>query len=165
MKHDGTWHERQWQRIETEFDEPACEVVRVMHHEMHLPLCHIAKTLGVCKETLIKWCEMWDLPTFKSGYHKLPSPGKVQRRAKELGYISVSQAIGSMRVEGLRWKDIQQLLSCSSSTVSHYLPIGAKGYYNLTEGGRQVKRRVRQRLNAEGKGGRMPKLDLVVPIS
>jgi len=164
MKHNGNWHEHQWRRIEAEFDEPAREVVRVMHHEMHLPLCHIAKTLGVCKDTLVKWCKMWNLPTLRCGYRKLPVPGKVQCRVRKLGYTSVPQAISSMRVEGLRWNDIQQRLRCSSSTLSHYLPEEVKGYYNLSEEGREIKRETRQRLNAEGRCGKMPDLNLVTAI-
>ena len=164
FRSNGNWHQCQWQRIEAEFDEPAREVVRVMHHEMHLPLCHIAKVLGVCKDTLMKWCKIWRLPTLRCGYRKLSAPGKVQQRTRELGYASVPQAISSMRVEGLRWEDIQNRLSCSSSTLSHYLPEEVKGYYNLSEEGREIKRETRQRLNAEGRCGKMPDLNLVTAI-
>jgi len=164
MMHDGTWHERQWEHIEEEYQEPAREVVRVMHWDMQVPLCHVAGALYVSEQTVRRWCKMWNLPTRKSGYIKTAVPGKVQLRARLLGYDSVAQAISSMRVEGLRWEDIQMRLKCASSTLSRYLPDGAKGYYNLTEAGREVKRENARRLNADGKAGKMPSLSLVHPM-
>jgi len=164
MRHDGTWDERQWERIEEEFDEPAREVVRVWHWDMQTPLCHIARSLYVSESTLRRWCKAWDLPTRKSGYTKTRVPGKVQLRARLLGYRSVSQAVSSMRVDGLRWEDIQAKLHCSSSTVSRYLPEGVKGYYNLTEAGREGQRESARRLNASGQAGKMPNLALVQPL-
>jgi hypothetical protein len=164
MMHDGTWDARQWERIEEEYHEPAREVVRVMHWDMRVPLRHVATALYVNEGTLRKWCRMWDLPTRKRGYVKTHVPGKVQLRARLLGYRSVSQAVGSMRAEGLRWEDIQMRLGCSSSTVSRYLPEDAKGYYNLTDEGRAIKAENARRLNESGMNGRMPNLRLVQPL-
>lgn len=164
MMHNGTWDARQWERIEEEYQEPAREVVRVMHWDMQVPLCHTAAALYVSEKTLRKWCRIWDLPTRKAGYVKTAIPGKVQLRARLLGYDSVAQAISSMRVEGLRWEDIQLCLKCASSTLSRYLPVDAHGYYNLTEAGREVKRENARRLNANGKAGKMPSLSLVHPM-
>jgi len=164
MMHNGTWDARQWERVEEEYQEPAREVVRVWHWDMQVPLCHIARALYVSEATLRKWCKMWDLPTRHDGYVKVHVPGKVQLRARLLGYNSVEQAISSMRVEGLRWEDIQMRLKCSSSTVSRYLPNEAKGYYNLTDAGREVKRESARQLNASGRAGKMPSLSLVHPM-
>lgn len=164
MRHSGNWHERQWEHIEEEFDEPAREVVCVWHWDMRVPLCHIAHSLYVSESTLRKWCKMWDLPTRKRGYIKIHVPGKVQLRARLLGYQSVSQAVNSMRVDGLRWEDIQAKLRCSSSTVSRYLSEDIKGYYNLTEEGRQAQRENAHRLNESGQAGKMPELALVQPL-
>ena len=164
MNHNGGWHERQWERIEEEYGEPAREVVRVMHHELRVPLCHVARALYVSEKTLRRWCKMWGLETKKRGYVKIQVPGKVQLRARLLGYDSVSQAIADMRAAGLRWGDIRLKLKCSLSTISRYMPEAAKGRYNLTDAGREKKREVRRRLNAEGKCGKMPPLRYVVPF-
>lgn len=162
--HDGNWHQRQWERIEEEFDEPAREVVRVMHWDMRVPLCHVAGALYVSEATLRRWCKMWQLPTRKRGYIKTHVPGKVQLRARFLGYDSVPQAIGAMRVAGLRWEDIQHKLKCASSTISHYIPEEMKGYYNLTKEGKQAKKETMQRLIKTGLAGTMPNLNLVNPL-
>ena len=163
MNHNGTWDERQWERVEEEYQEPAREVVRVMHWDMQVPLCHVAAALYVSEKTLRKWCRMWDLPTRKAGYIKTAVPGKVQLRARLLGYGSVAQAASSMRVEGLRWEDIQMRLKCSSSTLSRYLPANVHGYYNLTDAGREVNRAVAYRLNTVNRSGNMPDLALIQP--
>lgn len=163
MNHDGNWDSRQWERIEEEYGEPAREVVRVYHHEMGTPLCHVARALYVSEATLRKWCKIWELETRSSGYTKTETPGKVQLRARLLGYDDVGQAIAAMRADGLRWADIQLKLKCSDSTISRYMPEAAKGRYNLTPEGREIKRETRKRLNREGKRGQMPDIHLVVP--
>lgn len=163
MIHDGTWHERQWERIEDEYQEPAREVVRIFHHEMRVPLCQVARILYVSESTLRRWCRWWELETRRRGYAKRHVPGKVQLRARLLGYDSVAQAIADMRADGKRWEDIQLKLKCSSSTLSRYIPENAKGRYNLTDEGREVKCQTRRRLNEEGKCGKMPDLALVSP--
>ena len=163
MNHDGNWHQRQWERIEDEYGEPARDVVRVFHIEMRVPLCRVAEMLYVSEATIRRWCQMWDLPTRKRGYVKRDVPGKVQLRARLLGYDSVSQAIADMRADGKQWEDIQLKLRCSSSTVSRYMPEAAKGHYHLSEEGRQVKSETRRRLNEEGRRGEFPDLALVSP--
>jgi len=164
MMHDGDWHRRQWERIEEEYSEPAREVVRVMHWDMRVPLCHVAAALYVSEHTMRKWCAHWGLPTRKRGYVKIHVPGKVQLRARLLGYDSVAQAVADMRADGLRWEDIELKLKCSSSTISRYISEGAKGRYNLTEEGREVQRENAKRLNESGRAGRMPSLRYVVPF-
>ena len=104
------------------------------------------------------------MPTRKKGYVKTEVPGKVQLRARLLGYGSVAQAASSMRVEGLRWEDIQMRLKCSSSTLSRYLPDDVHGYYNLTDAGREVKRAAARRLNAVNRSSNMPDLALIQPL-
>lgn len=163
MMHDGTWHQRQWERIEDEYGEPAHEVVRVFHIEMRVPLCRVAELLYVSEKTLRRWCQEWKLKTRKSGYVKRDVPGKVQLRARLLGYDSVGQAIADMRADGRRWEDIQLTLKCSSSTISRYIPENAKGHYHLSAEGQRVKSETRRRLNEEGKRGEFPDLMLVSP--
>lgn len=135
------WHERQWERIEEEYQEPAREVVRVMHHEMKVPLCHVAKALYVSNQTLRKWCKVWGLKTLRRGYKRKNAPGKVQLRARLLGYDSLEQAISCMRISGLRYEDICLKLKCSESTITQNIPEAAKGFYNLSEEGREVLRK------------------------
>jgi hypothetical protein len=136
MMHNGKWHERQWQRIEEEYQEPAREVVRVFHHEMMIPLCRVAEILFINESTLRRWCKMWKLDTRKSGYTKREVEEKVQFRARQLGYDSVSQAIADMRASGKRWNDICLKLKCSDATICRYMPDEAKGRYNLSVFGR-----------------------------
>lgn len=162
MNHKG-WNERQWERIEEEYGEPAREVVRVFHHDMRVPLRHVAAALYISEATLRRWCAEWGLPTRKRGYVKTDTPGKVQLRARLMGYDSVGQAIADMRAGGKRWEDIQLVLKCSSSTISRYMPEGARGRYNLTEEGREAKRESARRLNESGRTGKMPDLVLVSP--
>jgi len=150
MKHNGHWSERQQERIEEEYQEPAREVVRVMHHEMRVPLCHVAKALYISESTLRLWCRQWNLETRKRGYIKTTPPGKVQLRARLLGYDNVSSAIGSMRRSGLRWDDIKLKLKCGDGTISRYIKEDDKGFYNLTDGGREIKR-----INAKLLNGRI----------
>jgi AraC-like DNA-binding protein len=164
MMHNGKWNERQWERIEDEYQEPAREVVRVMHHEMRIPLCQVAEILYISESTLRLWCKTWKLETRQKGYVKKDTPGKVQVRARFLGYANVEQAIIDMRYAGLRWEDIQLKLHCSSSTLSRYIPESAKGLHNITPEGREAKRQTRIRLNEEGKRGKMPDLSFVNPI-
>ena len=171
MRHDGSWHERQWQRIEEEFQEPAYEVVRVMHHEMRVPLCTVAKSLYISENTLRKWCKGWGLKTKQSGYTKKPVNGKVQFRARKLGYQSVSDAIGAMRREGKRWEDIQLILKCSESTVSRYIQESDKGFHNITPSGLEVKRQTAMQLNKRMANGEIERggfakipLDMVSPL-
>jgi len=147
MQHNGKWNERQWQRIEDEYQEPAREVVRVYHHEMRVPLCRVAEMLYISEHTLRKWCRWWDIKTLSRGYVKKDTPGKVQVRARLLGYKSVSEAIAVMRADGLRWEDICLKLKCAESTVSRYIPARAKGYHNISEAGREAKRQSARRLN------------------
>lgn len=149
MRHDGHWHARQWERIEEEYQEPAREVVRVMHHDMRIPLCVIAGALYVSEATLRRWCKMWGLKTRRKGYVKRNVPSKVQLRARLLGYGDVGQAIADMRASGLRWDDIQLKLKCSDSTISRYMPEATKGRYNLTEAGLEAKREQARRLNEQ----------------
>lgn len=137
MNHNGHWDERQWERIEEEYQEPAREVVRVMHHEMRVPLCHVAKALYVSETTLRRWCKTWNLETHHRGYIKTTPPGKVQLRARLLGYDSVSSAIGAMRRIGLRWEDIRLKLKCGDGTISRYILEEDKGFHNLTDEGRR----------------------------
>lgn len=141
------WHERQQQRIEEEYQEPAREVVRIFHHEMRVPLCQVANMLYISEKTLRKWCKEWKLKTLSRGYKKKRVPGKVQLRARLLGYDSVSQAISCMRANGLRYEDICLKLKCSVSTIDHNIPEEAKGFYNLSERGRETQRRNAIRLN------------------
>jgi DNA invertase Pin-like site-specific DNA recombinase len=162
MKNIG-WTERQFDRIRDEFDEEPVEVVRVMHHEQRVPLCHVAAALYVSEGTLRRWCKAWGIETHRSGYEPMTPRGKVERRAFELGYDDVSSAIVAMRQSGMRWEDIQAELHCASSTVSRYMRDGGRGYYNLTERGRQIKRETMKRLNDEGLRGKMPSIHYVVP--
>lgn len=149
------WHERQQQRIEEEYQEPACEVVRVFHHEMRVPLCQVAEILYISENTLRKWCRWWKLETRRSGYVKRDTPGKVQLRARLLGYDSVSQAIADMRAGGLRWEDICLRLKCAESTISRYMPESAKGYHNISEEGYEAKRNNAKRLNERLNSGEL----------
>lgn len=164
MMHKGDWHEKKWRKIEEEYGEPAREVVRDMLDNMHCPQCLVAATMGVALQTLQKWCDMWGLQRRNYGYHKMPVRGKVVKRAQELGYESVSQAISIMRVSGLRWNDVRDALQCSESTMCRYYPESARGYQNLTEAGREAKRESARRLNASGKAGRFPPLSHVHPM-
>lgn len=165
------WDERQWQRIEDEYQEPATDVVRVYHHEMKIPLCRIANILYISESTLRKWCKIWGLETKRQGYVKKEVPGKVQFRARQLGYESVSQAISDMRAGGKRWEDIQLILRCSSSTVSRYITESAMGYHNISEAGMEAKRNNARRLNERIEKGEIERggfakvpLEMVVPI-
>lgn len=153
MNHKG-WHERQWQRIEEEYGEPARDVVSVMHWQMRQPLCLIARILCVSETTLRLWCRQWEMATRSSGWTKAEVDGSVKQRAQALGFESVQQAISHLRGLGMRWIDIQAALGCSSGTVSRNFHESLKGDYALTEEGRQVKSDTRRRLNAEGKRGR-----------
>jgi len=164
MKHNGKWHERHWNRIRDEFGEEPREVVRVMHHEQHVPLCHIAEILCVCENTLRDWCKSWGLPTMRDGYKPMKPRCKVERRAKELGYPDVQSAIVSLRQSGKQWNEVKEILRCADSTISRYLAEAARGYYNLSESGRRIKSETRKRLNAEGRRGTMPSLRFVVPL-
>lgn len=147
MNHNG-WHERQWRRIEDEYDEPPREVVRGLHHDMRLPICQIAELLCVSETTLRLWCHRWQLPTLRSGYAKRHVDGKVLLRARALGYESITQAIADLRASGLRWEDVQAALRCSASTVSRYIDVETRGRYALTEAGREQKRQTMRLLNA-----------------
>lgn len=147
MQHNGQWHKRQWQRIEEEYQEPAREVVRVYHHEMRIPLCRVAELLYISENTLRNWCKIWKLETRSRGYTKRETMGKVQFRARSLGYNDVSQAISDMRAGGLRWDDICLRLKCASSTISRYMTESAKGYCNVSEAGRKAKQETARRLN------------------
>jgi AraC-like DNA-binding protein len=153
MKHNG-WHERQWQRIEEEYGEPARDVVNVMHWEMAQPLCLVAAILYISETTLRLWCRRWELMTRSSGWQKAQVDGAVRQRAKAMGFESVQQAISHLRGLGMRWIDIQRKLGCSASTVSRNFHESLKGDYALTAEGRQVKSDTRRRLNAEGQRGR-----------
>lgn len=172
MNHNGCWDERQWERIEEEYQEPAREVVRVMHHEMRTPLCHVAKALYVSETTLRRWCKIWNLETHHRGYIKTTPPGKVQLRARLLGYDSVSNCIGAMRRNGLRWDDIKLKLKCGDGTLSRYINETDKGFYNLTDDGREAQRENARRLNERMERGEIKRggfakipLEFVNPIS
>lgn len=147
MKHNGKWNERQWQRIEEEYQEPAREVVRVFHQEMRVPLCQVAEMLYISENTLRLWCKSWGLRTLRSGYKKRDVPGKVQLRARLLGYRDVPEAIAVMRADGLRWDDICLKLKCASSTISRYIPENAKGAHHISEAGQDAHRQNAIRLN------------------
>lgn len=142
------WRSIQWQqRVEAEYKEPAKEVIRVLHHDMKQPLHVIAGTLGICKSTVSKWCKIWAIEVRGQSYGALIREGKVQLRAKELGYDSVQQAVCSMRVEGLRWCDIQKKLDCAESTISRYLTPDFLGYHHVSDEGREIKRQNAKKLN------------------
>lgn len=171
MQHNGKWHERQWQRIEEEYQEPAREVVRVFHHEMRTPLCRVAEYMYVSENTLRKWCKWWELETKSTGYEKKEVPGKVQLRARLMGYDSVSQAIADMRASGKRWEDICLKLKCAESTISRYILEESKGYHNITPEGREAKRQSAIRLNRRLESGEIERggfakvpLDFVSPV-
>lgn len=153
MMHNGKWNERQWQRIEEEYQEPAREVIRVFYEEMHVPICQIAEMLYICESTLKRWCQIWGIKIKRGGYIKKEVPGKVQLRARLMGYDDVGQAIAVMRADGMRWDDIQIRLKCSDSTISRYMPEAAKGRYNLSENGLEAKRANARRLNEQMKSG------------
>lgn len=153
MNHNGKWNQRQWQRIEEEYQESAREVVRVFHQEMCVPLCRVAEILYISESTLRLWCKSWGLKTLNSGYKKKDTPGKVQLRARLLGYKSVPEAIAVMRADGLRWEDICLKLKCAESTIARYMPEAAKGRYNLTEAGLEAKRVRARRLNEQMERG------------
>lgn len=163
MKHDGHWDQRQQERIAEEYGESAREVVRVMHHDLRVPLRHVAGALYVSETTMRKWCHEWNLETHHSGYAKLRVPGKVELRARLLGYESAGQAIADWRASGLRWEDIQLKLKCSSSTVSRLIPDAAKGRHNLSAEGRRIKQETMRRLNALRQNKSMPPLGYVHP--
>jgi hypothetical protein len=171
MNHNGKWDTRQWQRIEEEYQEPAREVVRVFYDEMRVPLCQIAEMLYISEATLRKWFKIWGIETRLGGYIKKETPGKVQLRARLLGYENVGQAIADMRASDLSWDDIQLKLKCSDSTISKYIPEAAKGRYILTEAGREAKQETARQLNKkmesnEIKRGGFAKvpLEMVTPI-
>ncbi len=163
MKCSDKWHQRQWKRIEEEFQEPAREVVRVMHHEQRVPLCQIAPALGVSEWTLRKWCRDWQLPTRRIGYCATKGLGKVQRRARELGYDSVNAAITALRLNGLQWNEVRRVLHCSDATMCRYLDDAARGFYYLSTRGLAAKRRCAKRLNRINHSGNIPPLRFVTP--
>jgi hypothetical protein len=171
MNHNGKWNERQWQRIEEEYQEPARDVIRVWHHEMRVPLCQIAELIYISETTLRGWCKIWGIETRRQGYIKKETPGKVQLRARLMGYDDVSQAIAAMRADGLRWDDICLKLKCAESTIARYMPDAAKGRYNLSEGGLETKRAVARRLNEQMERGEIERggfakvpLEMVTPL-
>jgi len=103
--------------------------------------------LDINEWVLRRWCKLLDIETRSRGYIKIDTPGKVQLRARELGYSDVPQAIADMRAGGLRWADICLKLKCAESTISRYIPESAKGYHNITGAGREAKRKNVTKLN------------------
>lgn len=163
MKHNGDWHERKRCSIEAEFGERLPDLIRGLHWDMRVPLCHVAGVLAVSEKTLRRWCRDLGIPTRTRGYEKMPTAGKVQQRAQELGYESIPAAIGAMRAAGMRWVEVRAALDCSDATMCRYYPESARGYYHLSTEGREVKAASARRLNESGQGGRMPSLRYVTP--
>ena len=157
------WNERQQNRIRDEFGEEPREVVRVMHHDQRVPLCHVAEALYVSEATLRKWCKEWDLPTLRAGYIPTKPRGKVERRAIELGYPSIGAAITALR-QTKQWNEVKEILQCGDATMCRHLLDGARGYHHVSDRGREIKRETMRKLNAAGKGGKMPSLSYVVPL-
>lgn len=146
MKNVG-WHERQWRRIEDEYDEAPAEVIHVLHHDMHVPICQIADLLCVSEKTVRVWCHLWGITTRRAGNTKRAVDGKVFLRARALGFDDIGQAIAHYRADGQRWEDIEHILRCASSTISRHIGDAAKGRYNLTAKGRATQRQTMVDLN------------------
>lgn len=157
------WDRRQWERIEEEYGEPVQEVVRVMHHEMRVPLRHVARALYVSENTLRKWCKQWGVKTMRTSYTRIVPPGKVQKRAKELGYESPSVAITALRTSGKQWNEVREILQCGDATMCRYLDDAARGYQYVSPAGLEVKRRVMAKINETSRARNMPPLHTVVP--
>lgn len=150
----SAWHQRQWRRIEDEYNEPPREVVRVLHHEMRVPLCQCADLLYVSEKTVRLWCRWWALATHKAGYTKRAVDGRVLLRARALGFDDIAQALAHYRADGLRWEDVRAVLRCGDATIARHMPEDAKGRYNLTTEGRAVKRATMRRLIQDGRAGK-----------
>lgn len=142
------WRERQLERIRNEFDEDPKTLVVSLHYDERMPICAIADVLEISEWSVRKWCREWGIKTQRSGYRKLEPVGKVVCRAIALGYSDLPSAIQSLRANGKRWADIQEILGCAEGTISRNMPESAKGFFYVSSAGMETKRRIIRLLNA-----------------